>query len=39
MREILRSPEYFAQVNSVLLLDGMHAGYFYFNCQIRFCRN
>jgi len=27
VREILRSPEYFAQVNNVLLLDGMHAGY------------
>ena len=26
VREILRSPEYFAQVNNVLL-DGMHAGY------------
>jgi hypothetical protein len=27
MREILRSPECFAQVNNVLLPDGMHAGY------------
>src|SRR5258706_9085239 len=27
VREILRSPEYFAQVNNVLLLDGMHVGY------------
>jgi len=27
VREILRSSEYFAQVNNVLLLDGMHAGY------------
>ena len=27
VREILRSPEYFAQVNNVLLLDGMHASY------------
>jgi hypothetical protein len=27
VREILRTPEYFAQVNNVLLLDGMHAGY------------
>jgi hypothetical protein len=29
VREILRSPEYFAQVNNVLLLDGMHAGYLF----------
>jgi hypothetical protein len=27
VREILRAPEHFAQVNNVLLLDGMHAGY------------
>lgn len=27
VREILRSAEYFAQVNNVLLLDGMHASY------------
>ena len=27
VREILRRPEYFAQVNNVLLLDGMHASY------------
>ena len=27
VREILRSPEYFAEVNNVLLLDGMHASY------------
>jgi hypothetical protein len=27
VREILRRPEYFAQVNSVLLLDGLHASY------------
>lgn len=27
VREILRRPEYFALVNSVLLLDGMHASY------------
>jgi len=27
VREILRAPEYFAQVNNVLLLDGMHASY------------
>lgn len=27
VREILRSPEYFAQVNNVLLLDGMHTSY------------
>src|SRR5215813_13295370 len=27
VREILRAPEYFGQVNNVLLLDGMHAGY------------
>jgi len=27
VREILRSPEYFAQVNNVLLLDGIHASY------------
>lgn len=28
VREILRRPEYFALVNNVLLLDGMHASYF-----------
>ena len=27
VREILRRPEYFAMVNNVLLLDGMHASY------------
>jgi len=27
VREILRSPEYFALVNNVLLLDGMHTSY------------
>ncbi len=27
VREILRRPEYFAQVNNVLLLDGLHASY------------
>src|SRR5205823_11481972 len=27
VREILRRPEYFALVNNVLLLDGMHASY------------
>jgi hypothetical protein len=27
VREILRAPEYFALVNNVLLLDGMHASY------------
>ncbi|HYX26987.1 MAG TPA: hypothetical protein VE863_00365 [Pyrinomonadaceae bacterium] len=27
VRQILRSPEYFALVNNVLLLDGMHASY------------
>ena len=27
VREILRQPEYFALVNNVLLLDGMHASY------------
>ena len=27
VREILRSPEYFGQVNNVLLLDGIHASY------------
>ncbi|HYW71277.1 MAG TPA: hypothetical protein VE961_09595, partial [Pyrinomonadaceae bacterium] len=27
VREILRTPEYFALVNNVLLLDGMHASY------------
>ena len=27
VREVLRRPEYFARVNNVLLLDGMHASY------------
>jgi hypothetical protein len=27
VREVLRRPEYFAQVNNVLLLDGLHASY------------
>jgi hypothetical protein len=27
VREILRTPEYFAQVDNVLLLDGIHASY------------
>ena len=30
VREILRSPEYFTQVNNVQLIEGMNAGFFLF---------